>query len=117
MDNECSITITDRLLKSEDFKGKKKILEKYIEKLDANDTKLFNKINDVIYDEDQQGKVVEIMQEETEKLKKNNKNILEELDRKISTAVMSLNDHVDGMKEQEFTITYQERIPADPNAF
>lgn len=106
-----TLTVTDRILKHEDFNYKSEYLHNYVEKLHKYNDELYSKINQVLISENQQGNVVKLLKKNALDYRSSNQNIQHELHRRIHSAVLSFNDQVDAMKIQQYKITYKKRTP------
>ncbi|AUJ23634.1 hypothetical protein CAI16_15105 [Virgibacillus dokdonensis] len=102
-----SITVTEKIVASENLMHKKQILRKYTEEIFKIDKTFFNLMDDIIVNEDQKGEIVEAMKEETKKLTTYNRNLLEHIDKRMNKIVQRLDEQVDEIKSQRMTITYE----------
>lgn len=102
-----TITVTEKVIASENLTHKKQILRKYTEEIFAIDKTFFNLMDDIIVNEDQKGEIVESMQEETKRITTYNRNLLDHIDKRILRIVRGLDEQVDEMKSQRMTITYE----------
>lgn len=107
MEDYHSITVTERLLVSEDFSHKKEELQKHKDALSKNDEAFFSLVNKIIVGEDQKGEIVEAMKEETKLFTEQNNNLLDQVEQEINKAVNQLDNQIDAMKSQLLTITYE----------
>lgn len=105
-----SITVTEQLLDSEDFSDKKGVLKRYTEKINEYDTDFFKRVDDIIVNEDQKGEIVESMLEKTKSLKRQNLDLMEDVNQQINKTVTKLNEQVEEMKTQRLTIRYRDNI-------
>ncbi|HLS08451.1 hypothetical protein [Lentibacillus sp.] len=105
-----SITVTEQLLDSEDFSDKKGVLKRYSEKINECDTDFFKLVDDIIVNEDQEGEIVESMVEETNKLKRQNLDLIEDVNQQINKTVTKLNEQAEEMRTQRLTIRYRDNI-------
>ncbi|MBU5266816.1 hypothetical protein [Virgibacillus proomii] len=104
---EETITVTERIVASEDLTHKKQILRGYTDAIYQCDTAFLKLMDDIIVNEEQKGEIVEAMKEETKKLTTYNRNLLEHVDKRINKMVEGLDEQVDEMKKQSLTITYE----------
>ncbi len=105
-----SLTITEQLRPSDDLLYKKKILKRYIEEMVALDEDFYKLVDSVIVDEEQKGKVIDSMLEQTQQLKSENLRLLEDVDNQIMKLVNNLNEQVEDIKQQRMTLTYRDHI-------
>ncbi|HLR63329.1 MAG TPA: hypothetical protein VK097_12940 [Lentibacillus sp.] len=105
-----SITVTEQLLDSKDFSGKKGQLKRLTEKIDESDTDFFKRVDSIIVNEDQKGEIVDSMLEETKKLKRQNSDLIEEVNQQINKTVTKLNEQADEIKTQRMTLRYRDNI-------
>ncbi|GGB32115.1 hypothetical protein F3157_21745 [Virgibacillus dakarensis] len=108
--DEHSITVTEKILDSEDLSDKKGILKNYTNSINDYDKAFFNLVDSIIVNEDQKGKIVEAMLEKTKKFKGHNQNLTEDVDQQINKTVNNLNEQVEDMKIQLLTIKYRDNI-------
>lgn len=108
MDDLHSITVTESLLPSEDFSHKKDILRKHVGNILEQDDQFYKLIDNVIVGEDQEGKIVDAIQNETRLLQMRNISIGLDVNYKINKLVTNFNEQVEEMKEQRLTITYED---------
>src|SRR5690625_4182432 len=81
--------VTEKLLATEDLSDKKKVLKKHTDNINACDEDLLKLVDEVIAD-DQKGKIVDALDEKSQKLKKHNQQLLEDVDQKINKMVTNL---------------------------
>lgn len=110
--DEHTLWVTEKLLETTDLSDKKTALKKHTENIDECDESLFKLVEEVIVD-DQEAKVVDTLKEKTEKLKKDNLELLGDTDERIDKMVTSLGEQVEDMKEQRLKITYEDSLTAD----
>src|SRR5699024_10656804 len=84
------------------------------ENIDDCDESLFKLVEDVIVG-DQEADIVDTLKEKTEKLKKENRELLGDTDERIDKMVRNLSEQVEDIKEQRLKITYEDSITADLN--
>ncbi|GGB59303.1 hypothetical protein GCM10011409_40950 [Lentibacillus populi] len=108
--DEHAITVTEKILASEDLSDKKGILKKHTNRINDYDKAFFNLVDSIIVNEDQKGEIVEAMLEKTKKFKSHNLNLLEDVDQQINKTVNNLNEQVEDMKTQLLTIKYRDNI-------
>ncbi|GGK06830.1 hypothetical protein GCM10007063_31720 [Lentibacillus kapialis] len=108
--NDHSITVTEQLLDSEDFSGKKGILKRHTEKINECDMDFFKRVDSIIVNEDQKGKIIDSMLDETKKLKRQNLDLIEDVNQQINKTVAKLNEQAEEMKTQRMTIRYRDNI-------
>ncbi|MBT2216457.1 hypothetical protein F3157_16120 [Virgibacillus dakarensis] len=108
--DEHAITVTEKILDSEDLSDKKGILKKHTNRINDYDKAFFNLVDSIIVNEDQKGEIVEAMLEKTKKFKSHNQNLLEDVDQQINKTVTNLNEQVEDMKTQLLTIKYRDNI-------
>ncbi|WP_010531762.1 hypothetical protein [Lentibacillus jeotgali] len=108
--DDHSITVTEQLLDSEDFSDKKGILKRHTEKINECDTDFFKRVDSIIVNEEQKGEIVDSMLEETKKLKRQNFDLIEDVNQQITNTVTKFNEQVEEMKTQRLTIRYRDNI-------
>src|SRR5699024_244239 len=112
--DEHTIWVKEKLLSTTDLSDKKTALKKHTENIDDCDESLFKLVEDVIVG-DQEADIVDTLKEKTEKLKKDNRELLGDTDERIDKMVRNLSEQVEDIKEQRLKITYEDSITADLN--
>lgn len=112
--DEHTIWVKEKLLSTTDLSDKKTALKKYTDNIDDCDESLFKLVEDVIVG-DQEADIVDTLKEKTEKLKKDNRELLGDTDERIDKMVRNLSEQVEDIKEQRLKITYEDSITADLN--
>jgi len=107
IDDLYSITVTESLLPSEDFSHKKDTLRKHMENIMEQDDQFYKLIGNVSVGENQEGKIVDALQNETRLLQMRNISTGLDVNYKINKLVTNFNEQVEDMKEQRLTITYE----------
>ncbi|WP_249870808.1 hypothetical protein [Oceanobacillus saliphilus] len=105
-----TITVMEKLLPYEDFSYKKDLLRKYADHIGKCDKDFFSLVNNIFVDEGEKGEIVDEMILKTKQLEVWNTNLLMDVNFRIGQVVNRFNDQVDGMKEQQITITYENTL-------
>src|SRR5699024_5058130 len=106
--------VKETQLSTTDLSDKKTALKKYTDNIDDCDESLYKLVEDVIVRE-QEADIVDTLKEKTEKLKKDNRELLGDTDERIDKMVRNLSEQVEDIKEQRLKITYEDSITADLN--
>ncbi|MGP4039673.1 hypothetical protein ACTWP4_07205 [Gracilibacillus sp. D59] len=105
-----TITISEVIMDSEDLQHKKTILKRHTEEIVEQDDHFYKLIDSIFINEDQKGEIIDSMLEQTQRLKRENLQIVEDVDQQIVKLVTNLNDQVDDIKEQRMTLTYRDNL-------
>ncbi|WP_371017715.1 hypothetical protein [Pseudalkalibacillus sp. JSM 102089] len=103
-----SLTVRERILESTSLLHKQKQLQDAIDDIHHIDEQFLNLVRNIIISEDQQGKIVKAMVEETERYTMTNRTLLTALEKQSEQAVKSLDRQADDLKVQSLTITYED---------
>src|SRR5699024_1997532 len=102
------------LLSTTDLSDKKTAIKKYTDNINDCDESLFKLVEEVIVG-DQEADIVDTLKAKTEKLKKDNRELLGDTDERIDRMIGNLSEKVEEIKEQRLEITYEDSITADLN--
>ncbi|MBN8208898.1 hypothetical protein JI666_09090 [Bacillus sp. NTK071] len=105
-DDRKSINFNTTIRPHEDHLYKTNVLQSIVEQIEDQDQKFKSLIRNVIVGEQQDGEWAESVEETTDKLTKRAMHMTSDLKDQIKHGVITFDQQVEKMKEQNVTITY-----------
>ncbi|SDC91739.1 hypothetical protein SAMN05421663_10582 [Terribacillus halophilus] len=106
---EIKSKVWKHLLPAEDFNHLRSSLKKVAEPIWEEDEKFYKLVNQVIVGEDQKGKIMEAMKEETDRRKNLDAELTADTTKRINQIVYNLNDQVYELYFQQIFVTYSNK--------